>query len=107
MKGEPMNRLTVMPFLLAFFAAVAAMPTNVFQVCAWGAGTLEIEPWRQKTAALVRALASKFRSWFAALWWPRVAFAGVALVLVAGLAAQFAADHHGLLTAIVVPVATL
>lgn len=102
-----MNRLTVMPFLLAFFAAVAAMPTNVFQVCAWGAGTLEIEPWRQKTASLVRALASKFRSWFAALWSPRLAFACVALVLVAVLAAQFAADHHGLLTAIVVPVATL
>lgn len=51
------NSLTVMPFLLAMFAALASMGTNVYQICAWNAGTLEIEPWLQRTGkAVARAL---------------------------------------------------
>lgn len=90
--------LTVMPFLLAMFVAVAAMPTNVYQICAWGAGTLEVEAWRRQSAAVLRSATAGIRAWFAALWSPRIAFACVA-VLLAIMVAQFG-SAEGVLMAI-------
>lgn len=93
-----MTRLTVMPFLLAMFAAVAAMPTNVYQVCAWNAGTLPVEAWRQRTGAALRNVAQGIRAWLASIWSPRLAFA-CAAVLLAVLFAQHAGSHDGILIA--------
>lgn len=55
-----MDRLfTVLPFLAAFFIAVAAMPTNVVQVNAKQMGTEHAQPWRAKAlAGLGRSLTS-------------------------------------------------
>src|SRR4051812_24884884 len=50
-----MGHATVLPFLLAMLIAVAAMPTNVFQVCWGGMGHEHVQPWRRRTAALRRA----------------------------------------------------
>lgn len=100
-----MNRLTVMPFLLAMFAAIVAMPTNVYQVCAWNVGTLEVEAWRSKASAAFRSAREGIRMWLARLFTPRVAFACLA-VLLAILAAHFSAGHDGVLLAIA-PVAQL
>lgn len=93
------NRLTVVPFLLAMFAAVAAMPLNIYQICAWNAGTLEIEPWRQKTSAALRSVGSRLAAWFARLWSPRVAFACAAM-LFALLMAHSAGAEHGYIMAV-------
>lgn len=57
------DTVTVMPFLVAMLVAVAAMPTNVFQICAWNVGTLEVEPWRTKASHAVGRLAKHCRSW--------------------------------------------
>jgi hypothetical protein len=76
-----MNTLTVVPFLLAMFAAVAAMPTNIYQICAWNTGTIEIEPWRRRTSGALRSVAQSLRAWFAALWSPRLACACLAVLL--------------------------
>lgn len=97
-----MKTLTVMPFLLAMFAAVAAMPTNVYQVCAWNAGTLEIEPWRNRASAALRSAAASIRAWVASLWGPRIAYASAA-VLLAVMLAQLGANHEGLLLATLAP----
>lgn len=93
-----MTRLTVVPFLLAMFAAVAFMPTNVYQVCAWNAGTLPVEAWRQRSTAAVRKVGQAIRAWFASIWSPRVAFA-CAAVLIALLVAQHTGSPDGLLLA--------
>lgn len=80
-----MNRpFSVMPFLVALVVAVAAMPTNVYQICAWNVGTLEIEPWRRKASTLFTSVARQVRSVFASLFSPRWALAGgLALALLA------------------------
>src|SRR4051812_3366020 len=46
-------------YLLALIVAIAKTPTNIFQICAWNVGTLEIEPWRSK---LPTAIATRTRS---------------------------------------------
>lgn len=87
-----MNRpLSLLPFMLAFIAGVAAMPTNVYQVCAWNVGTLELEPWRQKRAALV-AVCRRLHRWFSRLWTPQLLAAAAVLVLLVALAPH--ADAH-------------
>lgn len=91
--------LTVMPFLLAMFAAVAAMPTNVYQICAWNAGTLEIEPWRKRSGGSLLRVTESIRAWLAALWTPRLAHASLAVLLAAMLASQ-GAGGDGILLAI-------
>jgi phage major head subunit gpT-like protein len=101
-----MRTLSIMPFLLAFFAAVAAMPTNVYQVCAWGAGTLAVDPWRKGASAL-RNVTQGIRSWIASLWSPRIAFACAAVLFAIMVAHLGASDGVILATAPVVAVATL
>jgi HK97 family phage major capsid protein len=87
-----MGSLTVMPFLLAMYVAVAAMPTNVYQVCAWNAGTLEVEAWRQRASAAVRSVGATLRAWFASLFTARRLFAA-AVVILALLSADLSASQ--------------
>lgn len=94
-----MDKLTVMPFVVAMLIAVARMPTNVYQICAWNAGTLRVDPWRTRSAAGLKQVAQGIRSWLASLWSPRVAFACLA-VLLALMVAQHGASHDGLMLAI-------
>ncbi len=94
------ERLTVRPFLVAFFAGLMALaPTNVYQICRRGVGTLEIEPWLRRTSDAVRAVAQLSIAWFARLWRVRVAFA-CAAVLLALLVADLSASHGQVLLAI-------
>ena len=65
-------RLTTLPFLLAMVMALAQMPTDVYQICAWGHGTEETEPWRSTLSTLpavqqLRAMGTRVRDWFADL----------------------------------------
>lgn len=83
-----------LPFLVAFIVALAAMPTNVFRICAWNAGTLKVDPWRIRAAAAVRGAVRSVLSWFAGLWSPRLAVVCSA-VLLALLFAQLSAGHDG------------
>lgn len=99
-----MTKYTITPFLVALFVAVAAMPTNVYQICAWNVGTVEIEPWRTRTTAAVRRIARGLRVWFAGLWNPQLA-AIATLVLAAVLLAHLTADASGGPLLAVVPVA--
>lgn len=46
--------MTVLPFLQAMVIAVAAMPTNVFQVCYGEMGHEHAQPWRSSALASVR-----------------------------------------------------
>ena len=86
------TRFATTPFLLALFAAVAAQPTNVFQICKWNVGTLEIEPWRTRAAA---ALTSARRALSRVLS-PHLAIAAILLLLACLLLAPHAAAaHHG------------
>lgn len=100
---------TVVPFLVAMFAAVAGMPTNVFQICRRNVGTLEVEPWRNRsTAAIARAI-SAASSWMIRLMQLRSPALCAAIIL-ALLVADLNASHHlaiGVMTASVVPVATI
>lgn len=96
-----MNRLTVMPFLLAMFAAVAAMPTNVYQICAWNVGTLEVEPWRTRTAGALRRAAQGLRAWVAALRLPSLATAGLVVLLIVLVSHATAEPAGGVLMAAV------
>lgn len=63
-----MNRIPL--YLVALIVAIANSPTNVFQICKWNVGTLEIEPWRAKLTKAVafrtRALMQRLRSLFSA-----------------------------------------
>ncbi len=101
-----MKTLTLLPFLLAFAIAVAAMPTNVYHICAWNAGTLKVDPWRRKTAAAVRRVAQSIRAWLASLCTPRLAFGCLAVLLVL-VALQWSGGHEGVLAAVTPAVATL
>jgi HK97 family phage major capsid protein len=65
-------RFTVLPLVLAMVMAIANMPTNVFQICAWNHGTEKVEPWRSKLSTLpavqrIVALGSRVREWCAEL----------------------------------------
>jgi HK97 family phage major capsid protein len=65
-------RFTLLPFLLAMVIAIANMPTDIFQICAWNHGTEKTEPWRSKlsdTLAIKRviALGSRVRDWLTEL----------------------------------------
>jgi len=80
---------TIMPvsFLVALVAAIAAMPTNVYKICAWNVGTLKVEPWRRRTSGAVRHAAESLRAWFSRLWTPQV-LATACLILTLLLIAQ-------------------
>jgi hypothetical protein len=77
-------------FLDAMRIGVAAMPTNVFQVCRRGIGNLGIDPWRLTSSAgdAVRATVS----WFRALFSPEAAIVAGA-VLLALLASDLSTGH--------------
>src|SRR3990167_3315878 len=66
-----MKTFTSTQFQVAFLIAVAAMPTDVYQVCAWRVGTLKVEAWRARTSGALRRLTSRLRHWIAALVTPR------------------------------------
>lgn len=98
-----MIKFTVTPFLLAMFVAVAAMPTNVYKICAWNAGTLAIEPWKSRTSAAVRAVTLGLRAWFSSLWSARTAFAA-AVLLLAVMSAHLGDGFNGEVLAAVTPI---
>jgi len=75
------HRVTVVPFMLAFMAGLLAMPTNVYQICAWNHGTEEIEPWRSRASTAIRAVTRAISQWFATFWTPRVRLLCAAIVL--------------------------
>lgn len=101
---------TVVPLLVAMFAAVAGMPTNVFQVCRRNVGTLEVEPWLNRSSAALTRAVSAVSNWMLALLQLRAPAVCAAAVILALLVADLSASHlaiGGVLTAIVVPVATI
>lgn len=82
-------KFTLVPFVIAMVIAVAGMPTNVFQICRRGVGTLAVDPWRLTSSAshAVRAVAQ----WFAALsarWRPMLAAAAALALMAADLGAS-------------------
>lgn len=93
-----LTRYTVTPFLLALVAGLAAMPTNIYKLCAWNVGTLKVDPWRQRASGAMRATTRTILGWFAGLWNPRLGFlaAGVILAL---LIAHLSGSHDGLMLA--------
>lgn len=96
-----MERFTVMPWLVALLAGLAAMPaTNVFKICAWNVGTSAVDPWRVKSAGAVRSVAHGIRAWLTSLiTGRRLAFACLAALL-AIMVSQLGAEHAGVLMAI-------
>lgn len=98
-----MTHLTVVPFAVAFIVALTAMPTHVYQVCAWNVGTLDTEPWRVTASqALSRARAS-LSTWFARHW-PGLAVACVlALLVYATTDAHTASDTAPIAFALTIP----
>lgn len=90
---------TVVPFLVAMFAAVAGMPTNVFTICRRQVGTLEVEPWLTKSSAAIGRAVSAASAWMIALLQLR-APALCAAVILALLVADLNASHAGVLLAI-------
>jgi HK97 family phage major capsid protein len=66
-----MDTLTVLPFLLVLVVAVAAMPTDVVQVNAWGLGHEHTLPWKSRASSALNLKAAV--SWFARLWRSRTA----------------------------------
>lgn len=92
------DRLTVMPFLLAMIIAVAGMPTNVYQICRRGVGTLEVEPWLNRSLEhLCRVVGL---TWFARLWRGRFVLVGAAALLALLAADPSAASSGGVLMAV-------
>jgi hypothetical protein len=88
-------KFTVMPLMVAMALAIASMPTEIYQICRQSVGTLEIEPWRQKTTDAIGrrlvAFMSRVRAWFS-VGGPQIALAaGLLLALV--VASHF--DHAG------------
>jgi HK97 family phage major capsid protein len=65
-------KFTVLPFLMAMVVAIANMPTDIYQICAWDHGTEKTEPWRAKLSTLpavqrLVVLSTRVRDWFAEL----------------------------------------
>ena len=58
------EHFTVLPFLLAMLIAVAAMPTDVVQVCYGEMGHEHTQPWRSKALTWC---ASRVRTWLSSL----------------------------------------
>ncbi len=102
-----MERVTVMPWFVALFAGLLALPpTNIYKICAWNSGTMRLDPWRVRSTAAVQKVTQTIRAWCAGLWSPRLGVACLALLL-AVLVAHVSAIHGSVLLAVIVPVATL
>lgn len=95
---------TVLPFLLAMLVAVAGMPTNVFQVCRKAVGTLEIEPWLERSSSAIAKAVSSASSWMIRLLQLRAPAVCAAAVLLALMVADLSAGHAALVTMAIVPV---
>jgi hypothetical protein len=93
------KRQQFLPFMVALIVGLAMMPTNVYKVCAWNVGTLEIEPWRRRTAGAISRAVTGLLAWFERLWNPRTALACAGLVLLL-LAMHVGAGQDGVLLAI-------
>jgi HK97 family phage major capsid protein len=77
-----MITLTVLPMLVVMAVALSKQGLDIYQINNWNVGTLKIEPWRQKRAAAVRAVAAFFRGdWLARLFRSRSFIAGIGLAL--------------------------
>lgn len=98
-----MKTFTVLPYLVAMIVAIVGMPTNVYRICAWNAGTLAVDAWRQRTNGIARA-AARLRSWFARLWSPRLTFA-CAAVLLALLTSDLSASYEIVALGAIAPLA--
>lgn len=97
---------TVVPFLIAMIVAVAGMPTNVYQICRRSVGTLEIEPWLQRsTAAMARAVSAS-TAWRIRLLRLLAPATCTAAVLLALMASDLSASDATVVTAITVPALT-
>ncbi len=106
-RNKTMERVTVMPWFVALFAGLLALPpTNIYKICAWNSGTMRLDPWRVRSTAAVQKVTQTIRAWCAGLWSPRLGVACLALLL-AVLVAHVSAIHGSVLLAVIVPVATL
>jgi len=84
--------------------AIASMPTDIYQVCAWNVGTVKTEPWRRKLPAMgIRAIAyvSRALAWMTEVsaHWRPVAALG-ALVVAVTMIDQLQPTQVGLLHAV-------
>lgn len=84
---------TVLPFLMAMLVAVAGMPTNVVQVCRRSVGTLEIEPWLNRTGASLSRAVSNTADWMIALLQLRGPAVVAGAVMLALLISDMSASH--------------
>lgn len=95
---------TVVPFLIAMYVAVAGMPTNVYQICRRAVGTLEVEPWLDRSSATIVHAVSAVAAWILLALRARVPAFCTAAVLLALLVADLSASHAGVvMLATVVP----
>jgi HK97 family phage major capsid protein len=98
------TRFSVMPLLLSMVVAIASMPTEIYQICAWNVGTVKTEPWRSKRltqhiAARIADFKDRIGQWFRfAGGWSAVATAALFLV------AMSSADAQSLSMAIAAPI---
>lgn len=88
------NTLTTPRFLLAFFAAVAAMSTDTYQVCAWNLGTVQLDPWRVRSSDVMRTVTQGVRAWLLKLRTSPLAFTCGAVLLALLVAHLAGAGHH-------------
>ena len=84
---------TILPFLVAFMAGLALMPgLNIYSINAWNVGTAKVDPWRQRSNGVTRAVAAAL-TWFARLWRSRVGRLSLAVGL--ALLVAYLASGHG------------
>jgi HK97 family phage major capsid protein len=100
-----MNTYTVVPFLVAFLVAVAAMPTNIVQICAWNVGTLALDPWQRRSADVCTAVRSAWAWLRGAFGDPRL-LAAAALLLTLWLAPAHTSALVGLAGIVAEPTLT-
>ena len=100
-----MDHFTVLPFLLAMFIAVAAMPTHVVDVHRQGMGIEHEQPWRSTALASMRARVLTWRTRLRA--WLRhpaaMPAAAVLLLLLVAAVAPVPADGASLAAAAALP----
>ena len=55
-----MDTITVLPFRVALIVGLAPQALPIYQINAWGAGTLKVEPWRAKLSPVIRCRVTAF-----------------------------------------------
>lgn len=96
-----MDRFTELPFLLAMLIAVAAMPTDVVQVCYGEMGFEHTQPWHRKTLTGVGRVASSWLSRLRTAWQHPLAPVAASFLVVLTVSALAPVDLHGAQFAIV------